>query len=93
MISPQSQIDCWLVLLVFLHFIEKNKDEPFFVYYPMILTHCPFIPTPGHPDYDAKDPGSKTYKGDAKYLTGLDVSWISRYKEEDERYIYLYRYL
>jgi len=55
-----------------LDFIEKNKEEPFFVYYPMILTHCPFIPTPGHPDYDAKDPGSKTYKGDAKYFGDMD---------------------
>ena len=25
-------------------------------------------------------------RGDARYLRGLDVSWISRYKEEDERY-------
>ncbi len=55
-----------------LDFIEKNKEEPFFVYYPMILTHCPFIPAPGHPDYNAKDPGSKTYKGDAKYFGSMD---------------------
>ena len=55
-----------------LNFIEKNKEEPFFVYYPMILTHCPFIPAPGHPDYNAKDPGSKTYKGDAKYFGSMD---------------------
>lgn len=27
-------------------FIERNKDEPFFVYYPMVLVHNPFIPTP-----------------------------------------------
>ncbi|MBG7613115.1 sulfatase-like hydrolase/transferase [Polaribacter sp. BAL334] len=29
-----------------LNFIDKNKDEPFFVYYPMVLTHSPFTPTP-----------------------------------------------
>ncbi|MCZ6672967.1 MAG: sulfatase-like hydrolase/transferase [Verrucomicrobia bacterium] len=27
-------------------FIEKNQDEPFFVYYPMVLVHDPFLPTP-----------------------------------------------
>jgi arylsulfatase A len=27
-------------------FIEENQDEPFFVYYPMVLVHDPFVPTP-----------------------------------------------
>ena len=27
-------------------FISKNKDNPFFLYYPMILVHSPFVPTP-----------------------------------------------
>jgi len=49
-------------------FMETNKENPFFVYFPMILTHCPFIPTPGTPDYDATSMGSPTYKGDAKYF-------------------------
>lgn len=33
-------------------FIEEHKEQPFFVYYPMILPHWPFVPTPDHPDYD-----------------------------------------
>jgi arylsulfatase A len=33
-------------------FMEENKDGPFFVYYPMIMPHWPFVPTPDHPDYD-----------------------------------------
>ena len=49
-------------------FIEKNKDQPFLVYYPMILTHCPFCPTPDSKDWDPKNKGSKTYKGNAKYF-------------------------
>ncbi len=49
-------------------FIERNKEKPFLVYYPMILTHCPFEPTPDSKDWDAKSPGSPTYKGDAKYF-------------------------
>ncbi|MCT4587145.1 MAG: sulfatase-like hydrolase/transferase [Carboxylicivirga sp.] len=27
-------------------FIEKNQDKPFFIYYPMVLVHDPFVPTP-----------------------------------------------
>jgi arylsulfatase A len=33
---------------------RKGKDEPFLVYYPMLLPHWPFVPTPDHPDYDPK---------------------------------------
>lgn len=29
-----------------LDFIEKNKDKPFLAYYPMVLVHDPFYPTP-----------------------------------------------
>lgn len=29
-----------------LEFTERHKDEPFFLYYPMVLTHGPFVATP-----------------------------------------------
>lgn len=45
-------------------FIDKNSQKPFLVYYPMILTHCPFDPTPDSTDWDPKRLGSTTYKGD-----------------------------
>ncbi len=32
-------------------FIERNQDEPFFVYYPMALPHGPFQPTPDSPEW------------------------------------------
>jgi len=35
-----------------LQFIQQNKTRPFFLYYPMILTHSPFQPTPDSPDWD-----------------------------------------
>lgn len=49
-------------------FMERNKDQPFLIYYPMILTHCPFCPTPDSADWDPANKGSKTYKGDPKYF-------------------------
>lgn len=27
-------------------FIQRNQEKPFFVYYPMVLVHDPFVPTP-----------------------------------------------
>ncbi len=36
-------------------FIERKKDRPFLVYYPMILVHNPFDPTPDSPDWDRTD--------------------------------------
>jgi arylsulfatase A len=33
-------------------FIERNKDEPFFAYYPMIPPHFPFQPTPDSEEWD-----------------------------------------
>ncbi len=32
-------------------FIKRNADRPFFIYYPMVLTHDPFVPTPESPAY------------------------------------------
>lgn len=46
------------------NFIDQHREEPFLVYYPMILTHCPFDPTPDSKDWDPKRLGSTTYKGD-----------------------------
>ncbi len=47
-------------------FIDQNKEKPFLVYYPMILTHCPFDPTPDSSDWDPKRLGSTSYKGDRR---------------------------
>ena len=47
-------------------FIDQNKEKPFLVYYPMILTHCPFDPTPNSSDWDPKRLGSAAYKGDRR---------------------------
>jgi len=34
-----------------LDFIRRNRDKPFFLYYPMILAHAPYDPTPDSPEY------------------------------------------
>jgi arylsulfatase A len=42
---------------------DSQESQPFFAYYPMILTHCPFVSTPKSMDWDHKSLGSQQYKG------------------------------
>lgn len=42
-----------------LDFVSRKKDEPFFLYYPMILTHNPFQPTPDSLEWDPKLSGEE----------------------------------
>ena len=37
-------------------FIERHRDEPFFLFYPMVLTHAPCQPTPDDAEYAEFDP-------------------------------------
>jgi arylsulfatase A len=37
-----------------LDFVARHRDRPFFLYYPMILTHDPFQPTPDSSNWDPK---------------------------------------
>ena len=56
-----------------LDFMEKSKKngKPFLLYYPMILTHCPFSPTPGSPEWNSEDTTTMTYKGEARYFEDM----------------------
>lgn len=48
-------------------FIERHRDQPFLVYYPMALTHRPWEPAP-----DPTDPGGKTPKGLKPNVESMD---------------------
>lgn len=50
-----------------LQFIEKNKEQPFFVYYPMLLVHGPFVTTPDSENRDRKD-SQKNFEDMIKYM-------------------------
>ena len=36
-------------------YLERNQNEAFFLYYPMVLTHDPFQPTPMNDEFEAFD--------------------------------------
>ncbi|MEZ4961237.1 MAG: sulfatase-like hydrolase/transferase [Saprospiraceae bacterium] len=53
-----------------LDFIEKNSkaEKPFYLFYSMLLTHCPFSPTPDSPEWMKDDTSVMSYKGNPAYF-------------------------
>ena len=49
-------------------FIERKSDQPFFVYYPMVLVHDPFVPTPDSPEWSDPD---RRYENDTAYFADM----------------------
>lgn len=71
-----------------LDYIERKApdDAPFFVYYPMILPHSPFVPTPrsaGDPDPREQDPAY--FKDMVEYLDLLVGRVVQQLEATGER--------
>jgi arylsulfatase A len=52
-------------------FIERHRtseSRPFFLYYPMALTHAPFCPTPDSPEWGQDVTGNKYYRDMVAYM-------------------------
>ncbi len=54
-----------------LDFITRKRDGPFFVYYPMMLTHAPFDATPDSPDYLESKSGKKGGKDKSGHFADM----------------------
>jgi arylsulfatase A len=59
-----------------LDFVTRHKGEPFFLYYPMLLTHDPYQPTPDSPDWDPKARGEAVNR-DPKHFADM-VAYMDR---------------
>lgn len=46
-----------------LDFIARHKEHPFFLYYPMMLTHAPYQPTPDSSDWNPRLQGERAGRG------------------------------
>ena len=58
-----------------LDFVSRHKDKPFFLYYPMMLTHDPYQPTPDSPDWNPKakgEAGNRNVKHFADMVAYMD---------------------
>jgi arylsulfatase A len=45
-----------------LDFVTRHRAQPFFLYYPMILTHDPFQPTPDSANWDPRTQGEQALR-------------------------------
>lgn len=53
-----------------LDFVTRHRDRPFLLYYPMILTHDPFQPTPDSADWNPKTTGEQALR-DVKHFADM----------------------
>ncbi|MFL2859318.1 MAG: sulfatase-like hydrolase/transferase [Pontiellaceae bacterium] len=59
-----------------LDFISNNKDNPFFIYYPMTLPHGPLVHTPLHMNAESKLDKHKAMVNYIDYLLGKVVTHL-----------------
>ena len=57
-----------------LDFIDRKAGKPFFIYYPMVLVHDPFVPTPDSPEWKDK---SRRYEKDTTYFSDM-VAYLDK---------------
>jgi arylsulfatase A len=71
-------------------FMERNKDQAFFAYYPMVLVHDPFIPTPASKigetvpsNKQSKDKGElkKHFQAMVNYMDGIVGEIVAKTEE------------
>ncbi len=63
------------------NFIQENREKPFFIYYPMVLPHTPFINTPD----DSSTTRLGKHKAMVKYVDKLTGSIIRTLEETKVR--------
>ena len=61
-------------------FMSKESDKPFFVYYPMILTHSPFPPAPDSEDKKSKN-DQKNFEDMVAYMDKLVGRIVAKTEE------------
>lgn len=55
-------------------FIDRNSEKPFFIYYPMVLVHDPFVPTPDSPEWIN---ASKRYENNNRHFKEM-VEYVDK---------------
>ncbi len=70
-----------------LDFVSKNKNKPFFIYYPMVLTHGPLVITPHDKNVKSKVDKHKAMTRYADYLLGKLITKLEELKIRDNTII------
>jgi arylsulfatase A len=77
-------------------FMKRNKEKPFLLYYPMILTHNPFLPTPDSKEWKDKSlrrkGGQRFFKDMVEYTDKIVLKLVDAIEELglDENTIFIF---
>ena len=63
-----------------LQFMEENREQPFFVYYPMVLPHTPFLPTP-HSENRESEVKQANFEDMVNYVDFLTGRFIDKLEQ------------
>ena len=63
-----------------LDFIDRKREEPFFIYYPLWLTHGPFLPTPDSADRSSTS-SQKNFEDMVAYMDKMVGRVVDRLDE------------
>jgi arylsulfatase A-like enzyme len=70
-------------------FMEKNREYPMFIYYPMVLTHTPFVHTPTEPDAGTRFEKHRAMVRYTDLIIGRILSAMDSLKILDNTYLFM----
>jgi arylsulfatase A-like enzyme len=70
-------------------FMEKNRDHPMFIYYPMVLTHTPFVHTPAEPEVRTRFEKHRAMVRYTDLIIGRILSAMDSLKIIDNTYLFI----
>ena len=70
-----------------INFIKKNKKQPMCIYYPMVLTHTPFVHTPNEPNVKTNFEKHKAMVRYTDFIVGKIVKSLDELDIRDNTYL------
>ena len=70
-----------------IQFMKENKKHPFLIYYPMVLTHSPFVATPHEPDVKTKLDKHKAMVRYTDFIVGKILAVLDELRIKNNTYL------
>ncbi len=70
-------------------FMDRHRDHPMFIYYPMVLTHTPFVHTPSDPDASSVFEKHRAMVRYTDLIIGRILSALDSLKIRDDTYLFI----
>jgi arylsulfatase A-like enzyme len=72
-----------------LRFMEEHRKHPLFIYYPMVLTHTPFVNTPLEPDAGSAFEKHRAMVRYTDVIVGRILTQLETLKLRDDTYLFI----